>query len=68
MKKFLLYSFIILIVVTGCKNGTGKSGHNPANETEANIYRSADSMMAAFKRKDWPTFAHYNHRAMMKMM
>lgn len=32
-----------------------------ANEIEENIYRSADSMMAAFKRQDWKTFASYNH-------
>ncbi len=42
--------------------------HSPANKTEGNIYRAADSMLAAFKRKDWETFAGYNHPAMMKMM
>lgn len=40
----------------------------PANETEENIYRAADSMMAAFKRQDWQAFAHYNHPSMKRMM
>jgi len=68
MRNILLCSFIIIHVVIACKNGADKPHRNPVNETEANIYRSADSMMAAFKRKDWSTFAQYNHPAMMKMM
>ncbi len=67
MKNILFACFIIIHGVIACKNGADKP-HHPANQTEANIYRSADSMMAAFKRKDWPTFARYNHPAMMKMM
>jgi hypothetical protein len=68
MKNTFLYCCTILNILIACKNGPNKSGHHPANETEANIYRSADSMMAAFERKDWKTFAHYNHPNMMKMM
>jgi hypothetical protein len=72
MKKVLL----ILLVISGaisCKEGSkdgsaAKDARNPANETEKNIYRSADSMMTAFKQKDWATFASYNHPAMVKMM
>ncbi len=39
-----------------------------SNSSEENIYRSADSMMSAFKNKDWKTFASYNHPEMIKMM
>lgn len=67
MKKILFAFFGLINLAIACKSGADKH-HNPANETEANIYRSADSMMAAFKRKDWLTFAKYNHPAMMKMM
>ena len=68
MKKVFACLFLINVAIA-CKNSSEKSRHNPAaNKTEANIYRSADSMMAAFKRKDWITFAKYNHPAMMKMM
>ena len=66
MKNILFALFILINVATACKSGADK--RHPANETEANIYRSADSMMAAFKRRDWITFAKYNHPAMMKMM
>lgn len=38
------------------------------NEIEQNIYRSGDSMMAAFKRRDFKTFVKYNHPNMTKMM
>jgi hypothetical protein len=66
MKKFLLILFLVAGVMA-CKEGT-KDPRNPANETEVNIYRSADSMMTAFKAKDWATFARYNHPAMVKMV
>jgi hypothetical protein len=68
MKKMFLYCFIIMNVGISCKNGADKPHHKPANQTEANIYRCSDSMLAAFKRKDWPAFAQFNHPAMMKMM
>jgi hypothetical protein len=38
------------------------------NETEKNIYRCGDSMLAAFNRKDWTTFVKYNHPNMTRMM
>jgi hypothetical protein len=76
MKKL----FIILFVATtfvACKNESNTTAkgkvastdsRKPANEIEVNIYRSGDSMMQAFKNKDWPTFAQYNHPSMIKMM
>ncbi|HEX8331513.1 MAG TPA: hypothetical protein VF622_02755 [Segetibacter sp.] len=77
MKKFFVILFLIAGVVS-CKEGAKdnaenkkaavKDPRNPANETEENIYRSADSMMSAFKNKDWATFANYSHPAMIKMM
>jgi hypothetical protein len=69
-----IISFILTgLVITSCNNSNSKTGnekntHIAHNQTEENIYRSADSMMAAFKRKDWATFAKYNHPAMAKMM
>jgi hypothetical protein len=77
MKKIL---FILLIIsgTISCKEGVkdgsetrraaAKDPRNPATETEENIYRSADSMLAAFKGKDWTTFAQYSHPAMIKML
>ncbi len=41
---------------------------NAATETERNIYRCGDSMMAAFKRKDYKKFTSYQHPNMTKMM
>lgn len=40
----------------------------PANETEAAIYRSADSMMDAFKNRNWLAFAKFTHPAMLRVM
>ena len=40
----------------------------PANETEAAIYRSADSMMAAFKSREWMAFAKFTHPNMLRVM
>jgi hypothetical protein len=40
----------------------------PKNETEENIYRSGDSMLAAFRRKDWGSFVKYNHPNMTSRM
>jgi hypothetical protein len=37
-------------------------------QTAKNIYKSGDSMLAAFNRKDWPTFIRYHHPSMTKMM
>jgi hypothetical protein len=44
------------------------SVREPANKTEENIYRCGDSMLAAFKRKDWVTFVKYNHPNMTSRM
>jgi hypothetical protein len=66
MKNALVTCFILVSFGISCTSD--KNGHSPANKTEANIYRSADSMLAAFKRKDWQTFASYNHPAITKMM
>jgi hypothetical protein len=65
MKNVILICLFISTLTIACKD---KSKHNAANETEENIYRSADTMLAAFHRGDWLTFAKYNHPAMMKMM
>jgi hypothetical protein len=77
MKKVLVV-FLFIVGFTSCKEGikdgkelpeaTAKNPLNPANEIEENIYRSGDSMMQAFKNKDWSTFAKFNHPAMLKMM
>lgn len=75
MKHIAFLFLFISLVMLGCKSNdsagnapAGITRKAPANELEKNIYRSADSMMAAFKRKDYETFARYNHPAMMKMM
>jgi hypothetical protein len=39
-----------------------------ANETEASIYKSADSMMTAFIKHDWKGFALFTHPAMLRVM
>jgi len=77
MKK-LLFVLLIAATVASCTEGvkdgretrkaTAKDSRNPKNEVEENIYRSGDSMMQAFKAKDWATFAKYNHPTMLKMM
>ena len=76
IKVFIVFLFIagFTSCTEGIKDGsetrkaTAKDPRNPANEIEVNIYRSSDSMMQAFKNKDWATFAQYNHPAMLKMM
>jgi len=65
MNRILLLLFAAAILVSCKQNQANK--HHPANETEANIYKAADSMMAAFKRRDWMTYAKYNHPSMQKM-
>lgn len=65
MKPFLSTCFVILTLFGACKYD---EKHRGASEAEKNIYRSSDSMMAAFKRHDWQTFVKYNHPAMTKMM
>ena len=64
-------AFIVLSIMAGCKgqaDETSKTTNNRvvANETERNIYKSGDSMLAAFKRKDWTTFVRYNNPNMTK--
>ncbi|GEO12077.1 hypothetical protein SAE01_45730 [Segetibacter aerophilus] len=56
-----------------CKGQNGEtdktvSVREPANNIEENIYRCGDSMLAAFKRKDWMTFVKYNHPNMTSRM
>jgi hypothetical protein len=65
MKIFRIIFVIIGLLYISCGNN---STHAPANKTEANIYRSADSLLAAFKRKDWPTYIKYNHPSIIKLM
>ncbi|MCW3106982.1 MAG: hypothetical protein JWQ09_1488 [Segetibacter sp.] len=64
---------IVVLLMTACKEQKNKTAKTAdigvaANETEKNIYRSGDSMLAAFKRKDWMTFVKYNHPNMTKRM
>ena len=74
MKRLLWLLICISTFFIACKSSNADDQANaiarnkPANEIEENIYRSADSMLAAFRRQDWQTFARYNHPAMMKMM
>src|SRR5207253_1848763 len=68
---FTVITFLLLL--TACKQQKNETVTTPvgrvaANETEQNIYRCGDSMLAAFKRKDWMTFVKYNHPTMTKMM
>ena len=66
--KILLYLVLPVLLFAACAEKKSVSLHKGANETEQNIYRSGDSMLAAFARKDWVTFVKYNHPAMTKIM
>jgi hypothetical protein len=74
--KSLLCLFLLALAILGCKNeedgkrniGVLNIARNGANNIEQNIYKSGDSMLAAFNRKDWKTFVQYHHPAMIKMM
>lgn len=64
---------IVLVLLVACKEqnrGTDKTVavREASNKTEENIYRCGDSMLAAFRRKDWVTFVQYNHPNMTKRM
>ncbi|TDH23078.1 hypothetical protein EXU57_18675 [Segetibacter sp. 3557_3] len=50
----------VLLVLTACGDA-----RNPKNNTEKNIYRSADKMLLAFRNKDWETFMTYLHPNMI---
>lgn len=65
---FLVCSAFIFSCKNEPANNETSGHHKPANETEENIYKAADSMMAAFKNRDWQLFAHFNHPAMQNMM
>ena len=65
MKKLLLTFLVFSTVMISCND---KRAKEVGTGTEQNIQRSADSMMSAFKRKDWMTFTRYNHPAMTKIM
>jgi hypothetical protein len=75
MKKILSLILAALIIIA-CKNEKDeiKEGSvsnitgRGANDVERNIYRSGDSMLTAFNRKDWKTFVQFHHPAMIKMM
>ena len=69
--KFAFIFLALITVFNSCKTegkNEGITHRKPANEIEENIYRSGDSMMAAFKRKDWNAYVQYNHPSMMQMM
>lgn len=71
--KIIIRAITAVLLFTGCKEHhddfNGYENERAArNETEKNIYRSGDSMLAAFKRRDWKTFVRYNHPNMTKKM
>ena len=68
--KTILPLLLIALSLTQCKNEkvAGAKNSRGQNETEQSIYRSGDSMLAAFHRKDWLTFVNYQHPGMVKMM
>src|SRR3954451_1169729 len=73
MMKYFPALNLILLFVVGCSNGPDEVGTTQqarviVNNTEKNIYRSGDSMLAAFRRKDWITFVRYNHPNMVQRM
>jgi hypothetical protein len=71
MKRVVVFVLLCNVLLYACKNN-GKNEtadhRKPANETEEHIYNAADSMMAAFKNRDWPTFVRFNHPAMTNLM
>jgi hypothetical protein len=72
MRKIII-ALAFITAIASCKNEPKKDTAanevtKPASEIEMNIYRSADSMMTAFKKKDWITFARFNHPKMIKMI
>ncbi len=69
MKKLFALVSVGFLLSCNQKDTTETSTHRKgANETEVNIYRAADSMMATFKRQDWHAYSKYNHPAMTQMM
>lgn len=72
MRTFFKYG-IILFLAGSCRNGKGKTSEKngprlAGNEIEHNIYSSGDSMLAAFRRKDWNGFVTYQHPNMIQRM
>jgi hypothetical protein len=67
-KKVCLAFLFFLLLVSACNNSESSTGHEVKSETESNIYRSGDSMLSAFKRKDWHAYVKYNHPNMIKRM
>ncbi len=74
LKNVMRGMVVLLVILLSCKEQKKEDrGDSPVarialNQTEENIYRSSDSMLAAFRRKDWMTFVKYNHPNMTKMM
>jgi len=77
MKKIIFASLILSCVVAGCGSDSNKQNatnqqpmleRTTRNEVEKAIYASADSMMLAFKKQDWNTFAAFTHPAMVQVM
>ena len=67
----LMICLIAFFAAMSCKEqntSTLSRRGEASNETERNIYRCGDSMLAAFNRKDWMTFVKYNHPNMTKRM
>ena len=69
----ILTAMGVLLMFAACdgqRSGSSKTidDRATANEPEKNIYKSGDSMLAAFKRKDWIAFVRYNNPNMTKRM
>jgi hypothetical protein len=71
MKRFF-EGFVVLLLLSACKEHKNEPGEiknrRPTTKVAQHIYRSGDSMLAAFKRKDWVTFVQYNHPNLVKRM
>lgn len=61
----------IAVMTIACGNNKADdtaSRRKPANDIEAGIYRSGDSMMQALTSRDYNTFARFNHPAMLRVV
>lgn len=67
--KRIFVGLIVLLLFSACNEHKDKiENPRPTTKIEQDIYRSGDSMLAAFQRKDWATFVRYNHPNMVKRM
>lgn len=73
MKKFSV-SFLIFVLCISCRQGdknsvsTSSRAKDTLSVVEKNIYRCGDSMLSAFKRKDYAGFIKYQQPNMVERM